>query len=156
MAKTADLELLDYPKLISRKIWITEKSWSFHTVKLNISWNCYFFPKKNLFLFQPIWKIWEIWYWNLLDSLQIIFQWFKIQILEGTIFNSNSDNKSSDGDSFIQLITKTQCGNLRILLSLRFYLENISKLISRKIWLTEKSSNFHTVQCTKEVTYYWA
>ena len=28
------LELLDSPKLISRKIWITEKSWNFHTVKL--------------------------------------------------------------------------------------------------------------------------
>ena len=31
MAKTAFLELLDSPKLISRKIWETEKSWNFHT-----------------------------------------------------------------------------------------------------------------------------
>ena len=30
--KTADLELLDSPKLISRKIWVTEKSWNFRTV----------------------------------------------------------------------------------------------------------------------------
>ena len=32
MAKTADLELLHSPKLISRKIWVAEKSWNFHTV----------------------------------------------------------------------------------------------------------------------------
>ena len=31
MAKTSFLELLDSPKLISRKIWETEKSWNFHT-----------------------------------------------------------------------------------------------------------------------------
>ena len=30
--KMALLELLDSPKLISRKIWMTEKSWNFHTV----------------------------------------------------------------------------------------------------------------------------
>ena len=34
MAKTAFLELLDARKLISRKIWMIEKSWNFHTVKL--------------------------------------------------------------------------------------------------------------------------
>ena len=28
----ADLELLDSAKLISRNIWVTEKSWNFHTV----------------------------------------------------------------------------------------------------------------------------
>ena len=32
MAKTSVLELLDSPKLISRKIWMIEKSWNFHTV----------------------------------------------------------------------------------------------------------------------------
>ena len=33
MAKTAFLELLNSPKLISRKIWTTEiKSWNFHIV----------------------------------------------------------------------------------------------------------------------------
>ena len=32
MAKTAILELPDSPKLISRKIWVTEKNWNFHTV----------------------------------------------------------------------------------------------------------------------------
>ena len=31
-AKTALLELLDCLKFISRKIWVTEKSWNFHTV----------------------------------------------------------------------------------------------------------------------------
>ena len=34
MAKTAFLELLDSPKLISRKIWITEKFKIFHAVKI--------------------------------------------------------------------------------------------------------------------------
>ena len=28
----ADFALLESPKLISRKIWVTEKSWNFHTV----------------------------------------------------------------------------------------------------------------------------
>ena len=32
MAKTAVLKLLDSLKLISRKVWMTEKSWNFHTV----------------------------------------------------------------------------------------------------------------------------
>jgi len=32
IAKTAVLLLLDSPKLISRKIWMTEKTWNFHTV----------------------------------------------------------------------------------------------------------------------------
>ena len=32
MAKTAVIELLDCPKLISRKIWMIEKSCNFHTV----------------------------------------------------------------------------------------------------------------------------
>ena len=32
MVKTAFLELLDPPKLISRKISMTEKSWNFHNV----------------------------------------------------------------------------------------------------------------------------
>ena len=32
MAKTAGFELLYSPKLISRKIWMTEKWWNFHTV----------------------------------------------------------------------------------------------------------------------------
>ena len=36
MAKMTDIALLDSPKLISRKIWVTEKSWNFHTV--NIQW----------------------------------------------------------------------------------------------------------------------
>ena len=31
MAKMADFNLLNYPKLISRKIWMTENSWNFHT-----------------------------------------------------------------------------------------------------------------------------
>ena len=33
MAQLAILELLDSPKLISRKIKVTEKSWNFHTVE---------------------------------------------------------------------------------------------------------------------------
>ena len=32
MAKTAFLQRLNWSKLISRKIWMTEKSWNFHTV----------------------------------------------------------------------------------------------------------------------------
>ena len=34
IAKMAVLGLLDSPKLISRKIWLIEKSWNFHTVIL--------------------------------------------------------------------------------------------------------------------------
>ena len=33
IAKTAVLGLLEYRKLISRKIWVKEKSWNFHIVK---------------------------------------------------------------------------------------------------------------------------
>ena len=40
MAKTAILELPDSPKLILRKIWMTEKSWSFHTVP-KVMWKYY-------------------------------------------------------------------------------------------------------------------
>ena len=34
--KTGSLELLDFSKLISRKIWVTEKSWNFHTVSCRL------------------------------------------------------------------------------------------------------------------------
>ena len=33
MVKTSNLELLDCPELISRKIWVTEKSWNYNLVK---------------------------------------------------------------------------------------------------------------------------
>ena len=33
MDQTAFVRLLDSPKLISRKIWLTEKSWIIHTVQ---------------------------------------------------------------------------------------------------------------------------
>ena len=36
MAKMAGLELLVSAKLISRKIWMREKSWNFHTVHRNL------------------------------------------------------------------------------------------------------------------------
>ena len=41
LAKTALLELLESPKLISRKIWVTGKSWNFHICKFkrNTKWN---------------------------------------------------------------------------------------------------------------------
>ena len=35
MAKTADFALVDPSKLVSRKIWMTEKSWNGHTVQKN-------------------------------------------------------------------------------------------------------------------------
>ena len=35
MIKPADFALLESQKLISRKIWVIEKSWNFHTVKLH-------------------------------------------------------------------------------------------------------------------------
>ena len=37
MKKMAVLQLLDSPTLISRKIWMTQKSWNFHTVKSELS-----------------------------------------------------------------------------------------------------------------------
>ena len=36
-AKAAFLELQDSPELISHKIWVTEKSWNFHTVYNTVS-----------------------------------------------------------------------------------------------------------------------
>ena len=42
MAKNAFLELPDSPKLISRKIWMLEKSWNFHTVMHLRSTRCIF------------------------------------------------------------------------------------------------------------------
>ena len=36
MAKMAVLELLESPKLISRKIWMTVKSWNLHTVSCRL------------------------------------------------------------------------------------------------------------------------
>ena len=38
MAKTAILELLNFQNLISRKIWLIEKSWNFHTVVWTNVW----------------------------------------------------------------------------------------------------------------------
>ena len=35
----ADFALLESQKLISRKIWVLEKSWYFHSVEINIVWN---------------------------------------------------------------------------------------------------------------------
>ena len=52
MAKTAVLVLLLSQKLISRKIWMIQKSWNFHIVasqRKNISWN-------QLFSFSGIWR----------------------------------------------------------------------------------------------------
>ena len=41
----ADFALLETPKLISRKIWVIEKAWNFHTVPYLLSWwnfeNCF-------------------------------------------------------------------------------------------------------------------
>ena len=42
IAKTAVLELLDSPKLISRKIWMIGKSWNFHTVHTHSNVNYIF------------------------------------------------------------------------------------------------------------------
>ena len=42
IAKKSVLELLDSPKLISRKIWMTEKFWNFHTVLLSPFWILFF------------------------------------------------------------------------------------------------------------------
>ena len=42
MAKTAFLELLDSPKLISREMWMTEKSKIFHTAKAIFSLKKYY------------------------------------------------------------------------------------------------------------------
>ena len=49
MAKTAVLELLDYLKLISRKVWVTEKFWNFLTVG---NW-CRTFSKEPHFSAAP-------------------------------------------------------------------------------------------------------
>ena len=54
MAKMAVFELLESTKLISRKIWVIEKSWNFHTVvdKSNVFEWCliywYFYSDPNL------------------------------------------------------------------------------------------------------------
>ena len=39
IAKTAIFALLESPKVISRKIWMTEESWNFHTVLLSRNHN---------------------------------------------------------------------------------------------------------------------
>ena len=63
--QTAVLEFLDSEKLISRKVWITEKSWNFHTVKEKF-WNL----QKNYLCHH--WSTglvdrgrgWQVWGWG--------------------------------------------------------------------------------------------
>ena len=65
MAKTAVLVPLDYPKLISRKIWMTEKYWNFHTV-LHVPCSLFpFFPSQKTMM--PIWN--SLFRFFLLDKL---------------------------------------------------------------------------------------
>ena len=45
-SKNGIFRTLDHPKLISRKIWVTEKSWNFHTVECQLT-NFEFRAKQN-------------------------------------------------------------------------------------------------------------
>ena len=54
MAKCAVLELLDSTKLISRKIWVAEKSWNFHTFEL---W--FFYVKLNKIVTWTLEVVWN-------------------------------------------------------------------------------------------------
>ena len=59
MGKMILLGLLDSPKLISRKIWVTEKSWNFHTVwfeKKKVTYKCVRRPPRT----RPSWT-WAPW-----------------------------------------------------------------------------------------------
>ena len=60
--KMADFALLESPILISRKIWVIEKSWNFHTVLLECSVSVQIVLNSNGFVnsrFQklPNWKL---------------------------------------------------------------------------------------------------
>ena len=54
MAKCAVLELLNSTKLISRKIWVAEKSWNFHTFEL---W--FFYVKLNKIVTWTLEVVWN-------------------------------------------------------------------------------------------------
>ena len=60
------LQLLDFPKLISRKIWMTQISWNFHTVAVSV------FINVQIFLIHPVRisplkvaheSCWDSWLW---------------------------------------------------------------------------------------------
>ena len=49
MAKMAVLQILNSPKLVSRKTWVTEKSWNFHTVYKMYNRRCHIVGQSTLF-----------------------------------------------------------------------------------------------------------
>ena len=54
----ATLEFLESPKLISRKIWVIEKFWNFHTVKLLLTWDpCFQVAKTKGFMVLKSWSL---------------------------------------------------------------------------------------------------
>ena len=54
IAKTAFFELLDSLKMISHKIWMTEKSWNFHTLFLKYCIICFFDFRIQLIIRRPM------------------------------------------------------------------------------------------------------
>ena len=52
--RIADFVLLESQKLISRKIWVREKSWNFNTVQISIrKWHTFW---------RTTYHVWEIWW----------------------------------------------------------------------------------------------
>ena len=82
MTKVAFFELLVSPKLISRKIWVTEKLWNFHTVQSHLGMFRIFPPfrfyvKSILVILKPILTIWAALNIEFLGTFDI----FKSEIL---------------------------------------------------------------------------
>ena len=92
-------ELLDFQKLISRKIWMTEKSWNFHTVH----WKSSFFHNGSTSEISALFQV--------LFSVAILL-FFSVDILDRR-----------------RRIHNKICEKFRIFLSLRFYVKSILEVL---------------------------
>ena len=135
MAKTAVLEIQGSPKLISRKIWMTEKSWNFYTV-----FQCmYILQSWGPFTKLGLQKPYLVSKCSVVDSCEIgctqgrksfdpklsspVISEMDTTIVIANIFRWNEDGNGaqrSDGSRFtLTTINTTKLGMIRITISVR-------------------------------------
>ena len=142
----ADFALLEYPKLISRKMWVIGKSWNFHNVRRTLLKIVSFkkipltYRKKELSSSRkysgqitrhssnPSWRRpsglhslrkygFTLVLWSIILSRPSGYRLLPIW-KSPSVLVDRSRNWGSKGNT-------TQCGNFRIFLSLRFYVKSI-------------------------------
>ena len=124
--KKGNFELLPSLNLISRKIWETGISLDFHTVSFVCTFN-------NFSAFLILREINFGWFQDFENCLFNQFEGFEVCFL---------------GISQLKMSKIPKNSNLRAAKMVKhgsFWGFKLTKLISRKIWVAEKSRNFHTL-----------